>query len=189
MRRAHWGARVALKLLRLANASTAERFQREADVQGALGEVDGFVPLLGRGAGERAATSSCPSSRAGRSATASSAAPSRSEALDLVRTIAGALGKAHARGIVHRDLKPENVLFAAPGAPYISDLGLGKLTGSSSTADALTKTGEFFGTIGYMAPEQLQGAREAGPPADVFALGVIAYKCLAGRLPSRRAGP
>jgi hypothetical protein len=108
----------------------------------------------------------------------------------LVLLLARAVHHAHQAGIVHRDLKPANVLLAPPadepalncawGCPKISDFGLARELGSSGEG---TETGQVLGTLAYMAPEQAQGRKDVGPAADVYALGVILYRVLAGRVP------
>jgi tetratricopeptide (TPR) repeat protein/predicted Ser/Thr protein kinase len=99
--------------------------------------------------------------------------------LEILEKIARAVAHAHERGVVHRDLKPGNVLVRDDGEPVVVDFGLARsLEGVSS----LTATGTTVGTPLYMAPEQIDG-RPAGPPADVWALGVILYEMLANRLP------
>src|SRR2546423_7421120 len=78
------------------------------------------------------------------------------ETTSLIARLARALGRAHRLGIVHRDVKPENVLFDAEGQPRIADLGIAKHFAPrvDSRSRALTATGAFVGTVGYMAPEQ-----------------------------------
>jgi WD40 repeat protein len=107
------------------------------------------------------------------------------QAAALVRALAGAMQAAHDKGVVHRDLKPANVLLTADGTPKVSDFGLARLLDSDG---GQTQTGARFGTPSYMAPEQAVGqAREAGPAADVYALGAILYELLTGRPPFRAA--
>jgi predicted Zn-dependent protease/predicted Ser/Thr protein kinase len=186
--RSERGERVAIKLLRSLDPSAADRFAREADLLGQLAPGEGFVPLLGRGEAPEGPFLVMPFLEGGTLRDRMRKGPLPvAEVLAMARTLAAALGRAHERGIVHRDLKPENVLLDSAGEPWIADLGLGKLA-TKDAAGGLTKTGEYFGTVGYMAPEQIEGSREAGPAADVFALGAIAYECLAGQPPFPSTG-
>jgi len=110
------------------------------------------------------------------------------DAAKLVETLGRAMQLAHSRNVVHRDLKPANILLASPGResgealiPKITDFGLARQLDSDSGE---TQAGAVMGTPSYMAPEQASGrAHEAGPLADVYALGAILYDCLAGRPP------
>jgi serine/threonine protein kinase len=101
------------------------------------------------------------------------------QAADLVAQVADGVQAAHDQGVVHRDLKPGNILFDEAGQPKVADFGLARRGVSDMTA-----TGAVMGTPSYMAPEQARGATKfVGPTADVYALGVILYECLAGRVP------
>ncbi|MCO5166435.1 MAG: serine/threonine protein kinase [Planctomycetes bacterium] len=179
------GALVALKLLpggRAGDAEALARFARETRLQAWLGAAQGFVPLLDHGVGPRGPYLVMPLLPGGTLRDRLRAGPLPvDDAVALVRRVARAMALAHAHGVVHRDLKPENVLFAADGAPLVADLGLARHL--APTDDAASRTGEFRGTLGYAAPEQLDDAARAGPPADVFALGAILHECLAGAPP------
>jgi hypothetical protein len=104
---------------------------------------------------------------------------------ELVATLARAVQHAHDLGVVHRDLKPANILLAADGTPKIADFGLAKRLDASA---AQTGSGALLGTPQYMAPEQA-GGRDAGPSADIYALGAVLYECLTGRPPFQAATP
>ncbi len=99
-----------------------------------------------------------------------------------VGQIAGALDAAHAKGVVHRDLKPANVLVRADGKLALADFGLAYAQGAGFTT-ALTMSGTIFGTFDYMAPEQMGTDMAITPATDVYALGVMTYLMLTGRLP------
>ena len=104
-------------------------------------------------------------------------------AAELLRTLALALVEAHRFGIIHRDLNPRNVLITRAGQPVITDFGVALRLGEE---DRLTRPGDRVGTPAYMAPEQIEGDLAAlGPGTDVYALGVILYLLLTGRLPFR----
>ena len=96
-----------------------------------------------------------------------------------------ALDVAHRHGLVHRDVKPGNILVEhgadedEPDHIYLTDFGITKHTASRS---GLTATGEFMGTIDYIAPEQIQG-RPVDGRADIYSLGCVLYECLTGRVP------
>jgi hypothetical protein len=107
------------------------------------------------------------------------------EGARLVRALAAAMHRAHSRNIIHRDLTPANVLLTADGAPKVTDFGLARQLDADGQQ---TLSGAVMGTPSYMAPEQAcGGAHEAGPSADVYALGAILYACLTGRPPFQGA--
>lgn len=87
---------------------------------------------------------------------------------------------AHEHKVIHRDLKPENILWFEESVIGISDFGLGKLLDINETM--LTLTGQSFGSIAYMAPEQLESTKHADKRADIYALGKLLYKALTGDL-------
>jgi CHASE2 domain-containing sensor protein len=108
------------------------------------------------------------------------------EAVGLAATLARAVAYAHQRGFCHRDLKLTNVLLTATGAPKISDFGLAKRL---VDATELTEAGVILGTPRWWAPEQAAGrSREAGPAADIYALGVILFRLLTGEFPRTSPG-
>jgi len=103
------------------------------------------------------------------------------EAARLVETLARAVHHIHENGILHRDLKPTNILLAPDGTPKITDFGLAKLQDAEGGP---TRTEALIGTPSYMSPEQAAGnTRQIGVPADVYALGIILYELLTGRVP------
>ncbi len=99
----------------------------------------------------------------------------------LMVQICGALQCAHAEGIVHRDIKPANVLLTRTGVPKVADFGLVRGSTGSHQSD-LTVTGMVLGTPEYMAPEQRSGLA-VDARADVYAMGVLLYQLMTGRLP------
>jgi len=105
----------------------------------------------------------------------------------LLRPVADALDYAHSEGVVHRDVKPSNILLDRRGVPILSDFGLARVA-ESADSERLTQTGAMVGTPTYMAPEQCAG-HEAGPPADIYALGVIAFEMITGRVPFNAPTP
>ena len=104
--------------------------------------------------------------------------------LELVTRMCDAVQHAHERGLIHRDLKPGNILVDAAGQPKILDFGVARLTDSDAHATRQTDVGQLVGTLAYMSPEQvLADPLELDTRSDVYALGVILYELLAGRLP------
>ena len=109
--------------------------------------------------------------------------PTLSETLRYGSEIAEGLANAHTRGIVHRDVKPNNVMVTPHGHIKLLDFGIARVnTDVGLTQSGLTLPGDIPGTPQYMAPEQALG-RPLDGRADLFSLGVVLFRCLAGRLP------
>jgi eukaryotic-like serine/threonine-protein kinase len=115
------------------------------------------------------------------------------EVLEIGVALCDALAHAHARGVVHRDVKPHNVLVpheqsrspsSAGPAAKLADFGGATLAGDES----LTRSGDVFGTLAYMAPEQSDG-EEVGPQADLYSLGLVLYEAFSGVNPVRGRTP
>jgi eukaryotic-like serine/threonine-protein kinase len=100
------------------------------------------------------------------------------EALSIIEQACDGLDYAHRHGVVHRDVKPGNLLRSREGIVKLADFGIAKAAEQSS----ITQVGSVLGTAAYLAPEQARG-EEAGARADLYALGVVAYQLLSGRLP------
>jgi serine/threonine protein kinase len=100
------------------------------------------------------------------------------EAVEILAQSCRGLDYAHRNGVVHRDVKPGNLLRGREGMVKLADFGIAKAAEDSD----ITKVGSVLGTAAYLAPEQARG-EAAGPASDLYALGVVAYQLLAGRLP------
>jgi serine/threonine-protein kinase len=100
------------------------------------------------------------------------------QAVEIVSQACRGLDYAHRNGVVHRDVKPGNLLVSTSEVVKLADFGIARATDQSS----ITQVGSVLGTAAYLAPEQARG-EEAGPRADIYALGVVSYQLLSGRLP------
>ena len=105
--------------------------------------------------------------------------------LDMIVKVCDAVHHAHQKGVIHRDLKPANILVDAHGQPKILDFGVAKLTDADVRTTTLrTGVGQLVGTLPYMSPEQVSGdAGRLDIRSDVYAIGVLAFELLTGRLP------
>jgi serine/threonine-protein kinase len=100
------------------------------------------------------------------------------ETLDVIGQACRGLDHAHRNGVIHRDVKPGNLLRSGDGGVKLADFGIARAMDQSS----ITQVGSVLGTAAYLAPEQARG-EETGPAADLYALGVVTYQLLSGRLP------
>jgi serine/threonine protein kinase/lipoprotein NlpI len=99
-------------------------------------------------------------------------------AVSIARQVAEGLREAHSLGVVHRDLKPGNIMIDKDGSAKIMDFGIARsLLGAGITAE-----GSIIGTLEYMSPEQVEG-KEADQRADIYALGIILFEMVTGRVP------
>jgi hypothetical protein len=103
------------------------------------------------------------------------------EKVNILLQVAEGLQYAHDRGVVHRDIKPANVMLLEGGVVKVLDFGIARLTDPEMTQH-MTATGLVQGTFGYLAPEQLEGAK-GDPVSDIFSFGVVCYETLTGIQP------
>jgi serine/threonine-protein kinase len=185
--------KVAIKVLHGAyssNVEVAQRFEREAQAAGRIGN-DHILEVLDLGelpGGDRfmvmeyldGETLAHRIKRLGRM--------SPQQVAPLARQMVAGLAAAHAAGIVHRDLKPENIFILKEKAgkkDYIKiiDFGISKFQPLGGDAMKMTRTGVVMGTPYYMAPEQASGSRDADARSDLYAIGVMLYEAVTGRVP------
>jgi eukaryotic-like serine/threonine-protein kinase len=109
------------------------------------------------------------------------------ETVSLGIKLCDALAFVHARGVVHRDIKPDNIFVARDETGHevvkLVDFGIAGFAGTAANVPKLTQVGSFLGTPEYMAPEQLLAREDIDSRADIYALGVTLYECLAGVVP------
>ena len=179
---------VALKVIKpgFLTADLLRRFGRESEVLGRL-QHPGIAQIYEAGTADGGQTPYFAMEYvAGVSLTdyAVSGGLDTSGKLDLVARICDAVHHAHQRGVIHRDLKPANILIDATGQPKVLDFGIARLTDADVKATMGTDLGQLVGTLPYMSPEQV-GADplDLDTRSDVYALGVILFELLAGRLP------
>ncbi|MCS6861848.1 MAG: Stk1 family PASTA domain-containing Ser/Thr kinase, partial [Abditibacteriales bacterium] len=99
-------------------------------------------------------------------------------AVKIAAQVCAALAHAHAKGIIHRDIKPHNILLSDGDQVKVTDFGIAR----ARAAETITKTHALIGTVAYISPEQAKG-EPATPASDLYALGVVLYEMLTGRVP------
>jgi serine/threonine protein kinase len=175
------GRVVALKVLSpvlSADLGFRTRFEREGQLQAVL-DHDHIVPVFEAGQTEHGlflAMRLIDGSTLKELILTHQLDPRRS--IRLLAQVAQALDAAHAQGLIHRDVKPQNVLVGRGDHAYLADFGLIKAADEVN----LTGTGQFIGTIDYVAPEQIQGERPTNT-SDCYALTGVLYECLTGEVP------
>jgi serine/threonine-protein kinase len=176
---------VAVKRMHTAAVeSSAERFKREAQLGAALNHANivAVYDTLSGPDGVLIVMEYVPGQPLSELIAAGGVEPD--EAVRILREIARGLDYVHHRGVVHRDVKPANILVRDDGVVKLSDLGVA----TAAHVSRITATHEVLGTLGYIAPERLDG-EPGGPPADVYSLAAVAFEVLSGQRPQRGATP
>lgn len=175
---------VAVKLVNTGAGDYYERFRGEVKAQAALSH-EHILPVLDYGEFESWCYLITPYIEHGTLDERLTKGPlSLVEVDQVLGQLSQALQYAHDKGIVHRDIKPSNVLMLNGTHVYLADFGLVKRVGEDN---GLTLTGYLIGTPEYMAPELAED--EAAPSSDVYALGVLLYQMLSGRVPFKANTP
>jgi eukaryotic-like serine/threonine-protein kinase len=179
---------VALKVLRreLETRSVLQRFELEAEMLGHL-QHPGIAQIFAAHPGDRTTPAFIAMELVEGPAITDYADRHQLDAagrLTLVARVADAVHHAHQRGIIHRDLKPGNILVTGDGQPKIVDFGIARAAGAELALTTVeTGAGQMLGTLPYMSPEQVRGEIDTDVRTDVYALGVVLFRLLAGRLP------
>lgn len=185
------GRKVVVKVLppELAAGVNHERFRREIQVAAQL-QHPHIVPLLS--AGEQGAliwyTMPYINGHSVRDALARGERFSVRDVVRMLREVAEGLDYAHGLGVIHRDIKPGNVLIQGTHA-LVTDFGVSKAISAAMPASGYTSAGMAIGTPAYMAPEQIAADPAADHRMDLYALGLLAYELLTGKVPFKEASP
>jgi serine/threonine protein kinase len=175
------GETVALKVLRpeLAGEVYEHRFDRERRIASGL-EHPNLLPIVdaGESGGRRYVAVRFVDGCSLAELLETGGPLSVPELLRLAAEIGSALDALHEQGLIHRDIKPANVMLDTDGTAALTDFGLAK--GEAYTI--LTRPGQVMGTLDYLAPEVIKG-EPATPASDIYALGCVAFECLAGAPP------
>lgn len=170
------------------NADAVTRFLREAQAAGRIDHPNVInVYDVGRQDGTPFLVMEILSGAPFSSAIACAPLPSAT-VVELMMPALRGIAAAHAVRVVHRDLKPDNVFLCADASGRVTsakvlDFGISKLSSAENEARAITQTGAIMGTPQYMAPEQIRGMKDIDERSDVYAIGVMLYQALTGRLP------
>ena len=181
---------VALKVIRpgIASAQGLARFERESQVLGRL-QHPGIAAIYQAGTADTGdGTQPWYAMELVRGRTlldyAQEHALSARDRASLMARVCDAVQHAHQKGVIHRDLKPGNILVDETGQPKVLDFGVARVTDGDLQATLRTDVGQLVGTLPYMSPEQVQAEpSEIDTRSDVYALGVVLYQLLTGRLP------
>lgn len=177
---------VAVKLVDSSSVEYSERFQREVKTISALAHSH-ILPALDYGQHGSWHYLVMPYIKQGTLRDRLANGPlSLPEASIILEQVANALQFAHDRGIIHRDIKPSNILLQSERYIYLADFGLAKTIGAEDHND-ITQSGCIMGTPEYMAPELVD--QPASVSSDIYALGVLLYEMLTGRVPFKGATP
>lgn len=178
--------RVAIKVLRrsLITPGVRRRFEREAEVLGQL-QHPGIARIFEAGTDADGAPFIAMEFVRGvpLNSYLREVELSIEDRLRLVAAICDAVDHAHRKGILHRDLKPSNVLIESDGVPRVLDFGVARVLDTEVVMTQHTESGQLVGTLPYMSPEQAAGGSGIDVRSDVYALGVMLFETLAGRLP------